>query len=85
MRSNNKIVIRQLVEKEGWTIIWPCGIMPNEYADEQVKLLFEDMDGYVCSCDAVYTYNREDKLSHKPYFKRISDGAKMINCLAWKY
>ena len=85
MQSNNKRRIRHYVEENGYTIIWPCSEMPNEFADEVVELLYLDMDGNASKCEAIYTYDREDKFRHRPYFKRIPDGSRMVNCMAWRY
>ena len=85
MNITDRRLVRAKVEQEGWTIIWPCAEMPNEFVDEEVLLMYVNFDGCACTCRAIYTYNREDKFKHQPYFKRLDDGSHMVNCLAWRY
>lgn len=59
--------------------------MPSQFLDEPVELIYEDMDGYPCVCDAIYTDNRENPMFNKPFFKREADGVRMMNCIAWRY
>lgn len=83
MNYDKRKVAREIVEKEGYTIIWVGAKMPCEFLDEKVELLFENMDGIICTCDAIYTYDK-GSFRHTPYFKRVPDGARMVNCIAWK-
>ena len=82
MNADNRKKVRRIVEEEGWTVIWVGADMPCEFLDEPVYLLYEDMDGYPCICEAIYTFDREPYY-YRPYFKR-KDGARMVNCIAWK-
>lgn len=60
--------------------------MPCAFLDEPVELIFEDMDGYPCVCDAIYTYGDSiGRVNAHPYFQRSNDGTHMMNCIAWRY
>ena len=83
MKADNKRKGAKMVEDEGWTSIWVGEKMPNQFLDEKVMLLYEDMDGYPAVCEAIYTYDR-GKFNHRPYCRRVSDGARMGNVIAWK-
>ena len=86
MTDENKKRLREEVEIGGWTIIWAGAVMPCALLDEPCELLYEDMDGYVCQCDAIYTVDRSP-YSYKPYFRGTSGAvkdAKMCNCIAWR-
>lgn len=78
MTSETKEKLRRKIESEGWNIIWACGEMPHW--DEKVELIYDDMDGHPCVCDAIYVRNKEIGFS---YFER-ADGARMVKCIAWK-
>lgn len=82
MTSENQKRVREEVENRGWTIIWVAADMPCAFLDEPVELLYEDMDGQPCICEAVYTYDKSE-FRLNPYFRR-TDGAKMVNCIAWR-
>ena len=82
MSPNNRKLVKKEVEQNGWTIIWVGADMPCEFFDEPVMLLYENMDGQPCVCEAIYTYDK-NAFEHRPYFKR-TDGARMCNCIAWK-
>ena len=75
--------VRKIVNQDGWNIIWIGAKMPCEFFDEEVELLYEDMDGQPCICYAIYTYDKSG-FYHNPYFQRKSDGAKMVQCIAWR-
>ena len=83
MTTDNKRRVREEVERNGWTIIWIGAEMPCKFLDEVVNLLYEDMDGQPCICQAAYTYDKKS-FQHLPYFKRVTDGSHMVNCIAWK-
>lgn len=83
MTTDNRKWLRHEVEHGGWIIIWAAANMPNEFLDEPVELIYKDMDGRPAICDAIYTYDRRSAC-HSPYFQR-SDGARMVNCIAWRY
>lgn len=83
MSIDNRKRVAKIVKEEDWTIIWVGADMPCQLLDEQVLLMYEDMDGEPCICEAIYTYDRH-YYQHEPYFKRISDGAHMMQCIAWK-
>lgn len=82
MTDERKKKIRKIVERDGWTIIWACAPMPCAVLDEEVELMYEDMDGNACVCEARYT--REHDWG-APRFIRCSDGARMGNLIAWRY
>ena len=82
MSPDNRKRVRKEVERNGWTIIWAGADMPCEFFDEPVMLLYEDMDGQPCVCEAIYTHDK-NAFEHRPYFKR-TDGARMVQCIAWK-
>lgn len=83
MNIDNKKRVAKTVRDEGWTIIWVGAEMPCHFLDPCVLLMYEDMDGQPCICEAIYTYDKSE-FTHRPYFKRKSDGARMVNCIAWK-
>lgn len=86
MTSENKKRLREVVEHGGWIIIWAGANMPCAYLDEPVALIYEDMDGCPAVCNAVYTYGDGGRrMNAVPFFKRVPDGAHMMNCIAWKY
>lgn len=58
------------------------GAEMTSYSD-CLKAMFENMDGYACVCDAIYTCERRI-IGYTPFFKRKSDGARMVNCIAWR-
>lgn len=82
MNPDNKKRVRKEVERGNWTIIWIGADMPCEFLNEKVELMYEDMDGQPCICEAVYTHDK-NAFTHTPYFKR-TDGARMMNCIAWR-
>lgn len=82
MSPDNIKRVRKEVEENGWTIIWLGAEMPCAFLGDPVELLYEDMDGQPCVCEAVYTYDK-DCFEFRPYFRR-TDGAKMVKCIAWK-
>lgn len=84
MSPDNIKRLRHEVEHGGWIIIWAGANMPCQFSDEPVELIYEDMDGCPVICNAIYTYDRGDML-RKPYFKRDTDGVRMMNCIAWRY
>lgn len=84
MNDEYKKIVREKVDAENWNIIWIGGEMPCWLLDEPVELLYEDMDGYPCVCDAIYTSDRSNPTMVVKYFKRY-DGARMMNCIAWRY
>jgi len=83
MTHENKKYVQREVAQGGWTIIWIGAEMPCEFLNEEVELMYVDMDGYPCRCKAVYTYDK-NYYRHCPYFKRAYTGAKMVNCIAWR-
>lgn len=83
MTEKIKKLVREEVEARHWTPIWRCSEMPCEFLDEEVQLMYENMDGGVETCEAIYTYDK-GKFHHQPYFKRKSDGARMVNLIAWR-
>jgi hypothetical protein len=83
MTDENIKRVREEVKRGGWEIIWLGAEMPCPFLDEPVFLLYEDMDGNPCICAAIYTRDR-NQVEFRPYFKR-DDGAKMVNCIAWKH
>lgn len=83
MNYDKRKTARDIVEKGRYTIIWVGADMPCEFLDEKVELIYENMDGVICACDAIYTYDK-NAFGHNPYFKRCSDGAHMVKCIAWK-
>ena len=85
MSPDNIKRLRHEVEHGGWVIIWAGANMPSQFLDEPVELIYEDMDGCPCVCDAIYTYNGENPAFNKPFFKREKDGVRMMNCIAWRY
>lgn len=84
MSPDNVKRLRHEVKHGAWIIIWAGANMPCEFLDEPVELIYEDMDGCPCICNAIYTYDR-GSLLRTPYFKRDKDGVRMINCIAWRY
>nr|DAJ38212.1 MAG TPA: hypothetical protein [Caudoviricetes sp.] len=83
MNADNIERVRKIVNQDGWNIIWIGAKMPCEFFDEEIELLYEDMDGQPCICYAIYTYDKSG-FYHNPYFQRKSDGAKMGRCIAWR-
>lgn len=83
MGIDEKQRVRDEVERGGWTIIWVGAKMPCAFLNEEVELMFENMDGYACVCDAIYTCERQI-IGYTPFFKRKSDGARMVNCIAFR-
>lgn len=83
MGSDNRKKVRYEVERGNWTIIWVGADMPCAFLDEEVELLYEDMDGQPCICEAIYTCD-PSPAPYAPYFKRKSDGIKMSYCIAWR-
>ena len=83
MNADDRERVRKIVDQDGWNIIWIGAKMPCEFLDEEVELLYEDMDGQPCICYAIYTYDKSG-FYHNPYFQRKSDGAKMVRGIAWR-
>ena len=83
MNADDRERVRKIVDQDGWNIIWIGAKMPCEFLDEEVELLYEDMNGQPCICYAIYTYDKSG-FYHNPYFQRKSDGAKMGRCIAWR-
>lgn len=83
MSIDEKKRVREEVERGGWTIIWVGAEMPCPFVDDEVDLMYEDMDGHAQICEAIYTRDL-NTFTHHPYFKRKSDGAHMVNCIAWR-
>ena len=83
MNADDRERVRKIVDQDGWNIIWIGAKMPCEFLDEEVELLYEDMDSQPCICYAIYTYDKSG-FYHRPYFQRKSDGAKMVQCIAWR-
>ena len=83
MNADDRERVRKIVDQDGWNIIWIGAKMPCEFFDEEIELLYEDMDGQPCICYAIYTYDKSG-FYHSPYFQRKSDGAKMGRCIAWR-
>lgn len=84
MIERNAELVRQEVNnpKKNWNIIWYCGKMPFYPSNEKVQLIYENMDCDPAICDAIYTFYDRTK---KPEFIRRGDGARMVNCIAWRY
>ena len=57
MNADDRERVRKIVDQDGWNIIWIGAKMPCEFLDEEVELLYEDMDGQPCICYAI----KEDK------------------------
>lgn len=84
MSPDNIKRLRHEVENGGWIIIWAGANMPIAILNEPVELIYEDMDGVPCKCDAIYTYGENKNTFRIPFFER-TDGAHMLNCIAWRY
>ena len=48
MNADDRERVRKIVDQDGWNIIWIGAKMPCEFLDEEVELLYEDMDGQPC-------------------------------------
>lgn len=79
MTDGTRDKIRAFVKAEGYKPIWLCGEMP--WTKDKVSLLYEDMDGFMQECSATYDYDHSNMTKR---FFRDSDGARMVNCIAWK-
>ena len=79
MNHDERKKVRDFVEKNNFNIIWAGGYMPCYLLNEKVELLYENMDGRMALCDAVYTID-EPRAFNKPYFRR-TDGAHMVQCI----
>ena len=84
MNADDRERVRKIVDQDGWNIIWIGAKMPCEFLDEEVELLYEDMDGQPCICYAIYTYDKKRILPSPIFSEKKSDGAKMVRCIAWR-
>lgn len=81
MTNENKKKCREYVKKNGMTLITRISDMPCYFLSPKVTLLYEDMDGNPCLCEAVY---KKDNQWKPAYFERVADGAVMVNCIAYR-
>ena len=72
------------IDLSGYYIIGFGTKMPNPFINEKVRVAYEEADGNLYTCEAVFTRDCQNRHEFKPYFKRESNGAKMTNVVAWK-
>ena len=75
MTEENKRRCREEIEKGGWHKLGIIEPDPSPLLwDKEVEIIYEDMDGQPCKCNAIYVY---DAFSSN-YF-RATDGAAKGN------
>lgn len=80
MTCKEKERTRELIEREGWTIIHPACELPPP--NETVKLMYMDMDGHTCICRA----HMVTPPASREYWRGDSDpvkGNRMVGLIAW--
>ena len=83
MTSENKKICRDLIAKEGWNKL---GIIEEDPSpllwNEEVELMYEDMDGHPCRCKAIY----EHDAWHNCFVATngTAKGNRMSGCIAYK-
>ena len=86
MTSNEKALIRDKIEREGWN---RYGIIDDEpsvlywHGDKELEIMYEDMDGRPCFGRAVYIH----ETFGMPHFVGASGAimnANMRNVFAWR-
>lgn len=84
MTSENKRLCRDLIEKEGWNKLGIIEENPSALLwNKEVELMYEDMDGQPCRCNAIYVH----KEFGQKYFQATNGCAKgnrMSSCIAYR-
>ena len=80
MTSANREIVRKAVAKGGWNIIWLAGELPD--INEEVELLYEDMDGYPCKCKATFGIIEYGVVPYPCFIG--ANGREIIGCIAWR-
>ena len=58
MTEENKRKCRAEIEKGGWLKLGIIEPTPSPLLwDKEVEIMYEDMDGYPCTCNAIYKYS----------------------------
>ena len=83
MNSENKRRCREEIEKRNWNKL---GIVEEDPSpllwNKEVELMYEDMDGQPCMCNAIYEHD-----SFRSCFRAIDGAAKgnrMSGCIAYR-
>ena len=81
MTRQNKATARKIMAEEGFK---RYGIVDDEpdvtLWNKDLEIMYEDMDGYPNRCIATYVCEP----ATKSYFRRKSDGARMVDVFAFK-
>lgn len=58
MTEENKRKCKAEIEKGGWLKLGIIEPNPSPLLwDKEVEIMYEDMDGYPCTCNAIYKYS----------------------------
>ena len=58
MTEENKRKCRAEIDKGGWLTLGIIEPTPSPLLwDKEVEIMYEDMDGYPCTCNAIYKYS----------------------------
>jgi len=72
MTEENKRKCREIIEKESWNKIGVVEEKPSCLLwNKEVELMYEDMDGHPCKCNALYVHDLCND-----YFKATTGPAK---------
>lgn len=84
MTSENKKKMRELIEKEGWNKVGQIEENPSALLwDKEVEILYEDMDGQPCKCNAILVHQS----FNSDYFRAINgaaSGNRMCGVFAYR-
>lgn len=73
MTSENKQKMREMIKKENWNRVGQIEEQPSVLLwNKEVEILYEDMDGHPCKCNAIYVHEN----SGGKYFRATNGPAK---------
>lgn len=83
MTSENKKLCRDIIAKEGWNKLGIIEECPSPLLwNKEVELMYEDMDGQPCICNAIYEHDSW----HNCFvaINGVAKGNRMSNCIAYR-
>lgn len=84
MRSKDRELARKMIAEEGWNELGIIHENPGPlFWGKEVRILYEDMDGQLCSCQALDTFE-EFRGERFTATTGPAKGNIMSNVVAWK-
>lgn len=84
MTEENKKRCREEIELRNWHKLGIIEENPSPLLwNKEVELMYEDMDGYPCVCNAIYVHDDFGRI----YFRAtngVASGNRMSSCIAYR-